>query len=114
LRKAINDGYVNVYYAFDSDKPLAYSISAAQYISNFLKRNPGVKVEVKGFADELGPEDYNIKLSENRAKAVYDLLVASGVDASRITYKGYGEDTSVDKSSADARQLSRRASFEVK
>jgi OOP family OmpA-OmpF porin len=114
LRKAINDGYVNVYYAFDSDKPLAYSISAAQYISNFLKRNPGVKVEVKGFADELGPEDYNIKLSEKRAKAVYDLLVASGVDASRVTYKGYGEDTSVDKSSADARQLSRRASFEVK
>jgi OOP family OmpA-OmpF porin len=114
LRKAINDGYVNVYYAFDSEKPLGYSISAAQYISNFLKRNPGVKVEVKGYADELGPEDYNIKLSESRAKAVYDLLVASGVDASRVTYKGYGEDTSVDKSSADARQLSRRASFEVK
>ena len=114
LRKAINDGYVNVYYAFDSEKPLGYSISAAQYISNFLKRNPGVKVEVKGYADELGPEDYNIKLSESRAKAVYDLLIASGVDASRVTYKGYGEDTSVDKSSADARQLSRRASFEVK
>lgn len=114
LKKAINDGYVNVYYAFDSSKPLAYSISAAQYISNFLKRNPGVKVEVKGYADELGPEDYNIKLSESRAKAVYDLIVASGVDASRVTYKGYGEDTSVDKASADARQMARRASFEVK
>lgn len=114
LRKAINDGYVNVYYAFDSSKPLAYSISAAQYISNFLKRNPGVTVEVKGYADELGEEDYNIKLSESRAKAVYDLIIASGVDASRVTYKGYGEDTSVDKSSADARQLARRASFEVK
>ena len=114
LRKAINDGYVNVYYAFDSAKPLGYSISAAQYISNFLKRNPGVSVEVKGYADELGEEDYNIKLSESRAKAVYDLLIASGVDASRVSYKGYGEDTSVDKSSADARQMARRASFEVK
>jgi OOP family OmpA-OmpF porin len=114
LRKAINDGYVNVYYAFDSSKPLAYSISAAQYISNFLKRNPGVTVEVKGYADELGEEDYNIKLSESRAKAVYDLIIASGVDASRVTYKGYGEDTSVDKSSADARQMARRASFVVK
>jgi len=101
LKKAINDGYVNVYYAFDSDKPLGYSVSAAQYISNFLKRNPGVKVEVKGYADELGPEDYNIKLSEARAKAVYDLLIASGIDASRLSYKGYGEDTSVDKASAD-------------
>ncbi|WP_075351767.1 OmpA family protein [Algoriphagus marinus] len=114
LRKAINDGFVNVYYAFDSDKPLGYSTSAANYVSNFLKKNPGVSVEVKGYADELGPEDYNMKLSERRAKAVYDLLVASGVDASRISYKGYGEDTSVDKSSADARQMARRASFEVK
>jgi OOP family OmpA-OmpF porin len=114
LKKAINDGYVNVYYAFDSDKPLGYSVSAAQYISNFMKRNPGVKVEIKGYADELGPEDYNIKLSESRAKAVYDLLIASGVDASRLSFKGYGEDTSVDKSSADARQMARRASFEVK
>ncbi|OOG78522.1 OmpA family protein [Algoriphagus sp. A40] len=114
LKKAINDGYVNVYYAFDSDKPLGYSVSSAQYVANFMKKNPGVKVEIKGFADELGPEDYNMKLSESRAKAVYDLLVASGVDASRLTFKGYGEDTSVDKASADARQMARRASFEIK
>jgi OOP family OmpA-OmpF porin len=93
---------------------LAYSVSAAQYISNFLKRNPGVKIEVKGYADELGPEDYNMKLAERRAKAAYELLISSGVDASRITYKGYGEDTSVDKASADARQMSRRVSFELK
>jgi OOP family OmpA-OmpF porin len=105
---------VNVYFAFDSDKPLAYSVSAAQYISNFLKRNPGVKIEVKGYADELGPEDYNMKLAERRAKAAYELLISSGVDASRIAYKGYGEDTSVDKASADARQMSRRVSFELK
>ncbi|TXE06655.1 OmpA family protein [Algoriphagus aquimarinus] len=114
FKKAINDGYVNVYYAFDSAKPLGYSTSAANYVSNFLKKNPGVSVEIKGYADEIGPEDYNMKLSEKRAKAVYDIIVASGVDASRLSYKGYGEDTSVDKSSADARQLARRASFEVK
>lgn len=114
LKKAINDGYVNVFYAFDSAKPLGYSVSAANYVANFLKRNPGVSVEIKGYADELGPEDYNMKLSERRAKAVYDLMVAAGVDASRLSYKGYGEDTSVDKSSADARQMARRASFEVK
>jgi OmpA-OmpF porin, OOP family len=114
LKKAINDGYVNVYYAFDSSKPLGYSVSAAQYVSNFMKRNPSVNVEIKGFADEIGPEDYNMKLSERRAKAVYDLLISSGVNASRLSYKGYGEDTSVDKASADARQLARRASFEIK
>ncbi|MCR9017102.1 OmpA family protein [Aquiflexum gelatinilyticum] len=114
FKRAINENYVNVYYAFDSAKPLGFSASSVNYVSNFLKRNPGVKLEVKGFADELGPEDYNMKLSERRAKAVYDLLIAAGIDASRLSYKGYGEDTSVDKNSADARQLSRRASFEVK
>lgn len=113
LKKAINDGYVNVYYAFDSAKPLGYSSSAINYVANFLKRNPGVKVELKGYADELGPEDYNLKLSERRAKAVYDILIAAGIDSSRISYKGYGEDTSVDRRSADARQLARRVSFEV-
>jgi OOP family OmpA-OmpF porin len=113
LKKAINDGYVNVYFAFDSAKPIGYSISAAQYVSNFLKRNPGVRMEIKGYADELGTEDYNLKLSERRAKAVYDLLVSSGVDASRLSFKGYGEDTSVDKASPDARQLARRTSFQI-
>ena len=78
-----------------------------------MKRNPGVQVEIKGYADELGPENYNMKLSEKRAKSVYDLLVATGVDASRLSYKGYGEDTSVDKSSTDARQMARRVSFEI-
>ncbi|HSF55014.1 MAG TPA: OmpA family protein [Algoriphagus sp.] len=114
LKKAINDGYVNVYFGFDSSRPLAYSISAASFVSNFLQKNPGVKLEVKGYADELGGEDYNIKLSEKRAKAVYDLLIDSGIEPSRLTYKGYGEDTSVDKSSADARQMARRSSFEIK
>jgi OOP family OmpA-OmpF porin len=114
FKRAINDGYVNVYYAFDSAQPLGYSTSSASYVANFMKKNPGVSIEIKGFADEIGPEDYNMKLSEKRAKAVYDLLVASGIDAARLSFKGYGEDTSVDKSSADARQMARRASFEVK
>lgn len=114
LQKAINDGYVNVYFAFDSSTPLAYSISAANYVANFLKKNPGISLEVKGYADELGPEDYNIKLSEKRAKSVYEILISAGIDGSRLSYKGYGEDTSVDKSSADARQMARRASFEIK
>jgi len=114
FRQALNDGYVNVYFAFDSSRPLGYSASAANYVANFMKKNPGVSVEIKGYADEIGPEDYNMKLSERRAKAVYDIVVAAGIDPSRLSYQGYGEDTSVDKSSADARQLARRTSFEVK
>lgn len=114
FKKAINEGYVNSYFAFDSAKPLGFSASAVNYVANFMTRNPGVNLEIKGFADELGPEDYNMKLSESRAKSVYDILIAAGIDASRLSYKGYGEDTSVDKASDNARQLARRVSFEVK
>lgn len=114
LKKAIAEGYVNLYFGFDSAKPLDYSVSAANFVANFLKRNPGVKLEVKGYADELGPENYNVQLSEKRAKAVFNLLIASGIDSSRLTYKGYGEDTSVQKSSENARQMARRTSFEIK
>lgn len=114
FKKAINEGYVNVYFAFDSSKPLAYSTSGIQYISNFMKRNPGVNLEIMGFADEIGPEDYNMKLSERRAKGVYQILIDAGIDKSRLSAKGYGEDSSVDKKSSEARQLARRVSFMVK
>ncbi|WP_297336019.1 OmpA family protein [Algoriphagus sp.] len=113
LKKAINDQYLNVYFSFDSSKPLAYSISSVQFISNFLKRNPELKVEIKGYADELGGENYNLELSEKRAVAVFELLRDSGIDETRLSYKGYGEDTSVDKSSENARQMARRVSFEA-
>ena len=99
MKKAIDDGYVNVYYAFDSDKPLGYSVSAAQYVSNFLKRNPGVSVEVKGYADELGPEDYNIKLSEKRAESAVNYLEKKGIPKERLMAKGYGETKLLNKCS---------------
>ncbi|WP_087937813.1 OmpA family protein [Algoriphagus faecimaris] len=114
FEKAINDQYLNVFFAFDSSKPLAFSISSIHFVSNFLKKNPNINLEVMGFADELGSENYNITLSEKRAKAVYDALIQAGISAARLSFKGYGEDTSVDKSSADARQLARRVSFEIK
>jgi OmpA-OmpF porin, OOP family len=114
LRKAIQDGYINAYFAFDSATPHSYSVNSISYVANFLKKNPGIKLEIKGYADELGEENYNIKLSEKRAKAVYEILIASGIDSSRLSYKGYGEDTSVDKKSPDARQMARRVSFQIK
>ncbi|MDN3205108.1 OmpA family protein [Algoriphagus sediminis] len=113
LNRAIADGYVNVYFGFNSSSPQSYSISAIQYVSNFIKKNPTTQIEIMGYADEIGAEDYNMKLSESRAKSVYDLLIASGVPSEKLSYKGYGEDSSVDKNSEDARQLARRVSFRI-
>lgn len=58
---------------------------------DFLKNNPAIRVELGGHTDTRGDATDNQKLSEARAKAVYDYLVNEGIDAKRMTYKGYGE-----------------------
>src|SRR5205823_12697112 len=56
-----------------------------------MKDKPGMKVSVEGHTDSIGSEAYNQRLSERRAQAVRDYMVAHGIDASRITTRGYGK-----------------------
>jgi len=57
----------------------------------FLEQNPTINIELGGHTDTRGDADENQILSENRAKSVYTYLVSKGIDAERLTYKGYGE-----------------------
>ena len=78
---------------FDTDKwdikPAGYPILTE--VTNVLKKNPDVKVEIQGHTDSRGTDAHNQKLSENRANAVMNYLVKAGIDASRLTAKGLGE-----------------------
>ena len=56
-----------------------------------LTSHSDVRIEIGGHADSRGPADYNMGLSERRAKSAYDYLVAEGVDPNRLTVRGYGE-----------------------
>jgi len=113
IKTLINGGHVNVYFQFDSTKPATYSLSAINTIVKYMKENPTASATLTGFADELGAPGYNKTLSERRAKMVHDVLIASGVAASRLSHNGGGEDDSVDKNSEQARQLVRRVTFKV-
>jgi outer membrane protein OmpA-like peptidoglycan-associated protein len=55
-----------------------------------LKNNPGAKMEVQGHTDNQASAAYNQRLSERRAKAVKDYMVAEGISPSRLITKGYG------------------------
>ncbi len=55
-----------------------------------LKRNPKAKVEVQGHTSSEGGEEYNQQLSEDRANAVRDYMIRKGIDAGRLTARGYG------------------------
>lgn len=57
----------------------------------FLVKNPTLKIEIGGHTDTRGDDKANLTLSNDRAKAVYDYVVAKGIDSKRMTYKGYGE-----------------------
>ncbi|SFW73607.1 OmpA-OmpF porin, OOP family [Sinomicrobium oceani] len=115
VKRLLNDGYVNVYFGFSSSKPAVYSFDAINYLVRYMNENQSAQAELLGYADEIGGDgQYNNSLSERRAKAVYDILVASGVSESRLSYKGMGVDDSVNKSSANARQIVRRVTFKLK
>ena len=69
----------------------------------------GVKVEVAGYTDYLGTDEYNLKLSERRANAVRDYLISKGIAADRLTTKGYGESSPVgDNATVEGRSENRR------
>ncbi|WP_372773823.1 OmpA family protein [Mangrovibacterium sp.] len=114
VKKLVNDGYINVYFDFNSTKVQGASSNSVSFMKAYLAKNTGATVDVQGFADELGSDDYNQKLSQKRADAVVKLLTEAGIDGSRLNAVGKGKDASVDKSSAQARQLARRVTFMVK
>jgi outer membrane protein OmpA-like peptidoglycan-associated protein len=78
----------------------------------FLNENPTVKVEIQGHTDNIGRDEDNLLLSENRAKSVYDYVVSKGVNANRLRYKGYGESQPIaDNNTAAGRAKNRRTVF---
>lgn len=113
VEQLINDGYVNVYFDFNSSKPTTASLSGIDFLVKYLKNNPNKTADVVGYADEIGSSSYNVELSRKRAEAVKNIAVNAGIDASRLNVIANGEDTSVNKSSKEARQIVRRVSFKV-
>ena len=57
---------------------------------SILKKNPAIKVEIDGHTDNVGPAAYNMKLSERRANLIMKYFVDHGVNAERLTIKGFG------------------------
>ena len=56
-----------------------------------MKEHPNLRALVEGHTDSIGSDAYNQRLSERRANAVRDYMVSRGIDAQRITTKGWGK-----------------------
>lgn len=80
----------------------------------FLNVNKTMKGELSGHTDNVGDKKMNQVLSQNRAKAVYDYLIANGIAAVRLSYKGYGDTKpKVLNDTDEHRQMNRRTEFKV-
>jgi outer membrane protein OmpA-like peptidoglycan-associated protein len=83
-------------------------------LATALKDAPDRPIQVEGFTDSVGSEDFNQALSERRAEAVREALLARGVDPSRIAVRGFGESYPVASNDNSAgRQLNRRVEIVV-
>jgi peptidoglycan-associated lipoprotein len=99
-----------VFFAFDRAdiSPEARQILARQ--ADWLRRYPNVTVTIEGHCDERGTREYNLALGERRAQAAKNVLVASGISASRISTISYGKERpAVVGSSEDSYAQNRRA-----
>jgi outer membrane protein OmpA-like peptidoglycan-associated protein len=91
----------------------ATQISLAK-VAGILQAYPGLKVQVEGYTDSVGGDDYNQKLSENRAAAVRDFLTSQGVSSGNITSQGFGKSNPVaDNATASGRAQNRRVNMVV-
>lgn len=114
IKKMINDGYVATYFETAKNRPTQESTEAIGFILQFLRNNPEASVDIVGHADEIGSNAYNDKLASERATNVRKILMDAGVDGSRLNIVSEGEDTTVLKTSSDARRLVRRVTFKIK
>ena len=83
-------------------------------VAGILQAYPGLKLQVEGYTDSVGGDDYNQKLSENRSGSVRDFLVKQGVQMNNISSTGYGKaDPVADNGSAQGRAQNRRVQLVV-
>jgi len=83
-------------------------------LAKILKKYEDTVILVEGHTDDRGTEEYNVTLSENRARSVYNLLTKQDVSGRRITVIGYGESQPVaTNSTAEGRQTNRRVEIAI-
>ena len=98
----IGEPYVKIYFDYDQDALREDALSDLLKVSRLMKDNLKYTLLVEGHADERGTREYNLALSERRAKAVEDFLSASGVSSFNVEVVGYGEEKPVDSGSNES------------
>jgi outer membrane protein OmpA-like peptidoglycan-associated protein len=109
----------NIYYDFDKWNIRPDAAVELDKLVKILVDNPTISIELGSHTDSRGTAQYNETLSQKRAEAAVEYIISRGIDASRITAKGYGENVPVNECVYGAKctdeqfQMNRRTEFKI-
>ena len=104
----------NVFFDFDKADLRSESFVELDRVVKLLEENPSIEIEMSAHTDSRGSDEYNFKLSDNRARSVMEYILSKGIAPGRITSQGYGETKPVvDNDTDENRQLNRRVEFKI-
>ncbi|ULQ52050.1 OmpA family protein [Flavihumibacter fluvii] len=104
----------NVFFDFDKWDLRRESFVELNRVVKLLQENEAIEIEMSAHTDSKGSDEYNYKLSDDRARSVREYIISKGIAASRIISQGYGETKPVVTNDTDEnRQLNRRVEFKI-
>jgi OOP family OmpA-OmpF porin len=112
--KILKDAYDNLVFEFNKDviKPTSYPF--LDEVVDVLAAEPNWTLKVEGHTDNVGKDDYNLKLSQKRAESVKKYIESKGIMPSRITAEGFGSTKPIaDNKTEEGREKNRRVEFKI-
>ncbi|MEQ9100480.1 MAG: OmpA family protein [Imperialibacter sp.] len=105
----------NIYYDLDKDDIRTDAAVELDKLAQLMRDNPEIEIELASHTDDRAPDDYNLDLSDRRARSAVRYLVSQGINASRMVARGYGETQLIIKEAQteEEHQVNRRTEFKV-
>lgn len=110
----------NILYDYDKASLRPESAASLEKLTELMKNNPSIDVQIYSYTDSKGTAGYNLNLSQQRAESVVNYLVRNGVERSRLSAKGMGMNNPVapnktenGKDNPEGRQQNRRTTFRI-
>ena len=104
----------NVFFETGSAELLPASTTELDQLVGLLQENPTLHIRIEGHTDNVGSDEDNQNLSENRAKSVHNYLIGKSIDAARLSYRGFGETQPIDTNdTTEGRRNNRRTAFVI-
>ena len=105
----------NIYYDLDKADIRPDAAIELDKLAQLMRDNPEIEIELASHTDDRAPDDYNLDLSDRRARSAVQYLVSQGINTTRMVARGYGETQLIIKNAGteEEHQINRRTEFKV-